>query len=53
MYTCMYMHMYRIKMYCTIDCVHEISVYRYRSKIVYHDTTSYHYQSQLIVNLLV
>ena len=31
--------MYRIGMYRTVDCVHEISVYRYCSKIVYRDTT--------------
>ena len=39
-YTCVYIYMYRIEMYCTVDCVHEISLYRYRSKIVYRDITS-------------
>ena len=30
----------QIEMSCTIDCVHDISVYRYCSKIVYRDITT-------------
>ena len=40
MYTCMYMYMYPIKMSRTVDCVHEIPVYRYHFKIMYRDITS-------------
>ena len=41
MCTCMYMYMYHIEIYRIVDCVHEISVYRYHYKIVYCDITSY------------
>ena len=34
-----YVHVCRIEMYRTVDCVRKISVYRCRSKIVYRDFT--------------
>mgnify|MGYP001792264226 CR=1 FL=1 len=40
MYTCMYIYIYCIKMSRAVDSLHEISVYQYHSKIVYHDITS-------------
>ena len=35
--------MYRIEMYRTVVCVHEISVHQCRSKTVYRGITSEHY----------
>ena len=40
MYICWYRVMHHIEMCRTVDCVHEISVYRYHSKVVYRDITN-------------